>query len=418
MLQCRNILIGAAAALAAVVSVSACSSSGSSSTASTGTSTSAAGASGSQGAAASGSPITIGVECSCSGVFGTYQAPTWTVLQDWVKSVNASGGLGGHQVTTVFKDNGGVVGTALTDAKALISANVDAIIDLDSYDAAWSNQAAAAKIPVIGGDFQDVPYTTLPDFYPTGQTVDSITPAMVQVAKQAGVSKLGTMYCTEAPGCQQAQPFIKQTGAAAGIPVLIQSAISATAPNYTAQCVAAKQAGAQGVIIGDSYSVIARVASDCAQQGYTPVWITSGSAITEQALTAPGLKENFWAPYPDVPYYNTSNAAVTAMKTALDKYSPGVYENKATWSEQGTMTWTAGLLLAAAVKNAGVTASTTVTPALITTGLNKVTSDTLGGIAPPLTLTEGKTHTINCWYTGKIQNGKESQVGGLACGKS
>ncbi len=422
MLQRRNILIGAAAALIAAFSVSACSSSSSSTTASTSSAPSAsapasAGTGSSPTAAASGSPITLGVECSCSGAFGEYQAPTWTVFQDWVKSVNASGGLGGHPVTTIFKDNGGVPGTALTDAEGLISAKVAAIIDLDSFDAAWSAKAAAANIPVIGGAFQDVPFYTTPDFYPSGQTVDSVTPATIEVAKQAGVTKMGTMYCTESPGCQQAQPFIKQAGAAAGLPVVIQSAISATAPNYTAQCVAAKEDGVNGILIGDSYAVIARVAADCDQQGYDPVWITSGSAITEQALTAPGLKENFWAPYPDVPYYS-SNAAVTAMKAAINQYSPGVIQNAATWTQQAAQSWTGGLLLAAAVKNAGVTASTSVTPAVITTGLNKVSNDTLGGFSPPLTLTAGKTHSVDCWYTGKIQNGKESQVGGLSCLKS
>jgi branched-chain amino acid transport system substrate-binding protein len=419
MLQSRNILIGAAAALVAAFSISACSSSSSSSAASTSTSpaTSAGAGSGSPTAAAAGSPITLGVECSCSGAFGSSLTPAWTVFQDWVKSVNATGGLGGHQVTTIYKDNGGVVGTALTDAEGLISAKVAAIIDLDSLDAAWATKAAAANIPVIGGVFQNVSYYTNPDFYPSGQTVDAITPATIVVAKQSGVTKLGTMYCTESPGCQQAQPFIKTAGAAQNLPVVLQSAISATAPNYTAQCVAAKQAGANGILIGDSFPVIARVASDCALQGYTPVWITSGSAIPPQALTDVGLKNNLVAPYPDVPYYNTSNPAVAEMNAAINKYSPGVIQQAATWTEQGAMAWSGGLLLAAAVKNAGVTASTTVTPALVVTGLNKVSNETLGGFAPPLTFTAGKPHTVSCWYTGKIQNGKESQVGGLSCPK-
>src|ERR1700761_3371975 len=135
MLQCRNILAGAAVALAAVFSVGAGSSSSSTTAAGTGTPATAtapasSGTGGSQSGTASGSPITLGVECSCSGAFGAYQTPTWTVFQDWAKSVNASGGLAGHPVTMVFKDNGGAPGTALTDVTGMISAKVDAIIDL------------------------------------------------------------------------------------------------------------------------------------------------------------------------------------------------------------------------------------------------------------------------------------------------
>lgn len=419
MMQFRNILAGAAAALVAVFSVSACSSS-SGSTVSTGTSASSsasagASTSGSPTTAASGSPITIGVECSCSGPFGASLTPAWTVFQDWVKSVNASGGLGGHPVTTVYKDNGSVVGTGLIDAQALISAKVDAIFDLDSLDEAWSAKAAAAKIPVIGGNFLGAAFYTDPDFYASGQTIDSITLSNVLLAKQAGANNLGTLYCTESPGCQEAQPVIKQVGAKVGVPIVIQDAISATAPNYTAQCVAAQQAGAKAILIGDSYAVIARVASDCAQQGYNPIWITEGSAITDQALTATGLKD-LWASYPILPYYS-ANPAVTTMKAAVSKYSPGLIQQTASWGEQAVQSWTGGLLIAEAVKNAGVTASTTVTPAVLTAGLNKVSNDTLGGFSPPLTFTAGKPHPVDCWYVGRLHDGKEAQVGGLNCEK-
>ena len=53
----------------------------------------------------------------------------------------------------------------------------------------------------------------------------------------------------------------------AGCAGRLQRSIAAAAPNYTAQCVAAKQAGVTAVFIGDSTSVIARVAQDCDKQG-------------------------------------------------------------------------------------------------------------------------------------------------------
>jgi branched-chain amino acid transport system substrate-binding protein len=116
MVLSRKILIGVAVALAVVVSISACSSSGTSASGST----SATG--GGQGSAA-GSPVKIGVLCSCSGPFGTTIAAAWNVVQAWEKSVNASGGLNGHPVDLTELDNASNPGTAATNAQKIISAN-------------------------------------------------------------------------------------------------------------------------------------------------------------------------------------------------------------------------------------------------------------------------------------------------------
>ena len=45
-------------------------------------------------------------------------------------------------------------------------------------------------------------------------------------------------------------PLIKTAGQSVGVPVVYSASIAATAPNYTAQCVAAKQAGVSAIFIG------------------------------------------------------------------------------------------------------------------------------------------------------------------------
>jgi len=409
MVLSRKILIGVAVALAVVVSISACSSSGTSASSSTS-------ATGGGQSSAAGSPVKIGVLCSCSGPFGTTIAAAWNVVQAWEKSVNASGGLNGHPVDLTELDNASNPGTAATNAQKIISANPAAIIDLDILDAVWQKPVSAAKIPVIGGNFSSVPFYTDPNWYPSGQTNDSITYAVVATAKQAGAKNLGQLYCAESVQCQQSVPLIKAAGRSLGVPDVYNASIAATAPNYTAQCVAAKQAGVTAVFIGDSTSVIARVAGDCAKQGYNPIYITEGTGFTDQALTTPGLKDNLWSPYPVLPYFSTA-PAVTAMNAVLDKYYPGMTKNPNTWSEFAAQAWTAGLLIADAVKNAGIAAGGTVSPADITKGLDTVSGQTLGGFSPSLTFTAGQPHPVDCWYTGRVQGGKASQVGGLTCKK-
>ena len=414
MVLTRKILVVAAAALAAAVSVSACSSS---STSGSSSPSANAGATGGATSSAAGSPVKIGVMCSCSGPFGSTIASAWKVVQAWQKSVNASGGLNGHPVDLTEMDNGSNPGTAATDAQSLISAKVVAIIDLDILDAVWQKPVTAAKIPVIGGNFSSTAYFQDPNWYPSGQTNDSITYSVVATAKKAGATSLGQLYCAESVQCQESVPLIKAAGQSLGVPDVYNASIAATAPNFTAQCVAAKQAGVKAVFIGDSTSVIARVAQDCAAQGYQPVYITEGTGFTNQALTTAGLKDHLWSPYPILPYFS-SDPAVTAMNTVLDRYFPGLREDANTWSEYAAQAWTAGLLLAQAVKNAGVIAGGTVSSADITKGLEMVSNETLGGFSPSLTFAAGKPHPVDCWYTGRVQGGKASQVGGLTCKKA
>jgi branched-chain amino acid transport system substrate-binding protein len=412
----RKILILVAAVLAAVVSISACSSSSTTSGSSPAAgATSAAATASAAAAAAAGTPITIGVECSCSGAFGTTVAVGYTLLQAWQKSVNAAGGLNGHPVQLIEKNNASNPATALTDAQALVADKVTVIFDLDILDSLWQKTVSASKIPVIGGNFSSPGYYTDPDWYPSGQTNDSITYSVAAVAKQAGATSLADFYCAESAQCQQSVPLIKAAGQSVGVPVVYSASIAATAPNYTAQCVAAKQAGVKAIFIGDSITVIDRVASDCNQQGYDPIYVTEGTGFQNMALTTPGLENNLWSSYPILPYFS-AKSAVTAMNTTLDKYYPGATADTLTWSEFAAQAWTGALLIAQAVKNAGVTSSTAVSSATITDGLNKVSGETLGGFSPPLTFT-GAKHSVDCWYTGRVQSGKAVQVGGLSCEK-
>jgi branched-chain amino acid transport system substrate-binding protein len=270
---------------------------------------------------------------------------------------------------------------------------------------------------VIGGNFSANAYYTDPNWYPSGQTNDSITYSVAATAKQAGATKLADFYCAEAPQCQESVPLIKSAGQTVGVPVVYNASIAATAPNYTAECVAAKQAGVTAIFIGDALAVIARVASDCTAQGYDPIYITEGTGFTDQALTAPGLKDHLWSSFPILPYYSSASP-VTAMNAVLDQYSPGLRQKVGLWSEYAVQAWTGALLFAQALKNAGVTATTTVSPAVIAQGLNKVSNETLGGFAPALTITAGKPHPVDCWFVGRVQGGKASQVGGLTCKKS
>jgi branched-chain amino acid transport system substrate-binding protein len=403
-------VLGVLAALGA-----ACSSSSKPSTSSATTtpqsssSTSPAGASSSQ---ASGAPIKVGVVCTCSGPFGGSIVPSLDVYKAWVNTINATGGIDGHQIQLITKDDASNPGTSASDAQALVAAHVVAIANMSNFDSTWASAVSAAGIPVVGTNSTEETFFTNPDFYPEGQTNDSSIVAVVATAKAAGAKTTGLMYCAEAPICQQGVPAVKAAGKAAGVPDVFNAEIAVTAPNYTAQCVAAQQAHVESLFIGQSSSVIARVGNDCARQGYKPIYLTEGEGYSAVLLSGAGLKDNTWSPYNDLPYWDTSNPSVQQMDTALDKYYPGLRSNTQIFSELSAMSWPSGILLEDAIKAGGLGAGDTPSATEIVKGLQSLHGDTLQGWSPPLTFTPGKPHPVSCWFTAHITGGVPSLVDG------
>jgi branched-chain amino acid transport system substrate-binding protein len=404
--------VGGVVALAVVVA--ACSSSSKSSSSNSTSATSAAGSASSaspssaspSSAPATGAPIKVGLICSCSGSpFGVFNVPGEDEYKAWVNTVNAAGGINGHQVQLIVKDDANSPGNSVTDIQSLISDHVVAIADTSNFDEAWAKTVQAAGIPVVGGYSSGVPFGNNPDFYPVGQTNDSAIFAVLTTAKNAGASNLANVYCAESPICAESVPAFTATGKTLNVPVVYNAEISATAPNYTAQCVAANQKGVKSVFIGDASAIIVRVATDCNRQGYNPIYVQEEGGFGLNEASAPGLKNTLWLESPTLPYFDTSNASVQAANAAMDKYYPGVRENKDLFVHDAFTLWASGRLLADAIKAGGLTAGATPTAAEVVSGLQSLKGDTLGGLTSPLTFAAGKAHTVDCWFTARIQNG-------------
>ena len=90
----------------------------------------------------------------------------------------------------------------------------------------------------MGVESPNPPFGTNPDFYPEAQTNASATYASVATAKTAGATNIGDIYCAESPVCAMSVPVFKAAGKQLGVPLTYSAEVAATAPNYTAQCVA------------------------------------------------------------------------------------------------------------------------------------------------------------------------------------
>lgn len=399
-------LLSALSMLVLSGSVAACSSSTKSASPSTTASPTEAG--GSSSTAPSGSPIKVAEICSCSGAYGTLDTASADVFQAWVKSTNASGGLSGHPVEVVSFDDAGNPGTSTTDLQSAISGHAAAILDLSAVDSAWAKTAEAAKIPVIGGIFSEEPFITNPDFYPSGQTEDSAISAIAAVAKRAEATSVGLGYCAEAVLCQQLVPQAKGAFQHVGLPLTYSTSVSATASNYTAQCVAAQQAKVSALFIVVTYQTLINIGTDCNRQGYDPIYLIEGGSYTDSLAAAPGVGKDLWAAMAVMPYW-ANTPGVQAMNAAVARYYPGLEQGKGgAWTEAVVGAWTGGLLIRDAVKGSGVDASGTVDAAAMTQGLDSIKGDTLDGMSPPLTFSAGKAHPVDCWFVAKVVDGKPS----------
>ncbi|MBO0729916.1 MAG: ABC transporter substrate-binding protein [Acidimicrobiaceae bacterium] len=396
--------MGGLAALSAVaMTAAACSSSKGTSTSNTTASHSTSGSGASQ---PSGSPIKIGAICTCSGPLASETAQTPDIYKAWADSVNASGGINGHPIQVIVDDDAGNAGTSITDVHQLVgSQHVVALVDMTDDDETWASYVQSQNVPVIGSGTSTTPMYTNPDFYPEAQTEDALFPSIIDAAKGAGATNLALLYCAEAVQCQEGIAPLKQVGKQLGLPVSYAAQVSATAPDYTAQCVAAQQKHMTAVFIADTASVANKVAQNCSQQNYHPIYVIDGESISPSYTSTPGIKDNLVGPSPNLPYY-ANTPAIQAMNQALDKYFPGLRKNASGYTEVASEAWPAGLLFADAAKAGGLGANgSTPTSAQLVKGLESLKGDTLQGFAPPLTFAAGKPHPVHCWFSFSLKNG-------------
>jgi branched-chain amino acid transport system substrate-binding protein len=377
--------------------LTACSSSSKTSSGSS-SSTTAASAS----AASLGSPFVIGFPCSCSGTFASSTGVSANIIAAWADWTNAHGGINGHSVKIIKMDDSDNATTALTQVTQLVQQDhVIALIDDSDVDSAWATYVQQQGVPVVGGNLASVAMFTNPDFFPIGQTPNNLQDGLIAAQKKVSVSKLGIGYCTAVATCALSAQALKSGSSAAGIDVVYDAKIADVATDYTAPCLAMKQAGANGVSILSAGAVIQSFATSCASQDFTPKYVETFTSTNNSMLGLAPLNGTLEVD-PDVPATDTAVPAIATMTQALNQYEPGTTTSKDFGPGQ-TFMWAGGLLFAAAAKAANLGDNSTAADVL--NGLYSLpANETLDGVAPPLNYQRGKPTSVNCWFYAQIQN--------------
>jgi branched-chain amino acid transport system substrate-binding protein len=392
----RTALLRASALSVAVAALAAaCSSSNSGSSASNSTSPASSGSG--SAVAASGSDLVIGTIGNFSGPGG--EPSHLAGLQAWVDSVNASGGIKGHQVKLIAEDDRGDATISQADIRQLVQVDhVLAIVgpEASGTESGWASYVRQQHVAVVGGQADTPVWFTNSSFFPSGATVLTSLEMQAYAVKAAGKNSFGAVYCAEAAVCKQVLPALQGYGKAFGLTMPISAAIAVAAPSYTAQCLAARQAGAQALIIDASYAAGSRFVPACAEQGYSPLYVIPSGAFDNRYLQVPQLNGAL------VPTTNAlwfaGTPAVEQFKQAMAKYEPGTALGPNPMSG-----WTGGALFGAAAADLPANP----TSADVFTALYALPkNDTLNGLAPPLNFHAGAPASqVACFFLGQIENG-------------
>jgi branched-chain amino acid transport system substrate-binding protein len=351
----------------------------------------------------SGTPIVLGSVGTYSVTTGNFTDVGKPAIEAWADWVNAHGGINGHPIKLIVKDNTNDEALAVSEVKQLVQQ--DHVIAFVSNQDGSLNSGYAAylqqqQIPVLGGSVYTLePWDSNPMFFPQGMTALPQLTAIVQSAKKAGYSKMGSLACSEAAQCAEANSFLKPLADKGGVKYVYGGLVSSTAPDYTASCLAAQQAGVQAlVLLVPTAAEGQSIASDCARQNYKPAYIIPGEAIGAGYLTADFNDAINNAP--TQPWFSTAPDMKT-FHEAMKKYTK-INFSTAEEPMDATDAWVSGLMFQEAVKLSGATGVPTSQDIL--TGLSKFNDQTLGGMTGGLTFNDPTNKTEGCYFTIVIKD--------------
>jgi branched-chain amino acid transport system substrate-binding protein len=353
------------------------------------------------------SPLDIGVISADTSVqTGQTSHDVPRALAVWQNYTNSHGGIDGHPVNVTEKNDSGDPAQGLADAKAFVAdPNIIAIFSNDvTSEPAYAPFLDSSNIPVfcLNSTSSGFSCQSNANFFPAGTTVLTIVYGQPYVAKLEGGNKFGTVQCAEVAACSQALPLDKAGAEAIGSQFVYGAIASSTAPNYTAQCLAAKAAGANALFVVPGALTFY---DNCAAQGYHPIYVQS-SAVEGGAI-APFLADpNTNKAIGDIgvfPWFTDDSPGAQTFKTAFGSEWPNF--KGYTSPPVVAQTWAGAQLFAAAAKAANI--GNTVTRQDIFNGVYALPKNfTLDGTIPPETITQGQPTSNDCFFVFAVKSHK------------
>ena len=325
---------------------------------------------------------------------GTYSGPAGGVLapilagsQVWVKWINQKGGLNGHKITLIVYDDAGDPARHSAQVKEAVERR-NAIAFLTNAEAVTGQSGVAyitsKRVPVIGMSGGENWAAESPMYFPQksfGPGLYRLFPrTFAPVLVPKGITKWGVVFCVEAQGCKDVAKTFAEESDKLGYKVVYQAQASIAQPDFTAECLAARNAGAQAVHVNLDQTSIERFAAACNRQGYHPQYLMPTQGVADRLKDNPPLDGAISVS--DVfPWFVSGTAAVDEFHAAMKSFGGSVPPGLG--PAEG---WVSGKLLEVVTANLAEPPTT----AQLLAGLWKIRNNTLGGLTAPLTFVENQ----------------------------
>ena len=346
------------------------------------------------------SAVAVGHVSALSGAPGATLGGARIGAQAWGKWINRHCGLNGHPVKLFVEDSASDPTRYVGILKRLVEQ--EHVIGLFGNMQPLEGDAGVAylnekQVPLIGGaGWNKFNCEGGMNFY-TGPCLTSMAVGVVQAAVKQGKTKIALFYCGEANLCRDYReatysPDATKTGAE----IVVSKQISITQPDFTSECLAAKDKGAQAISLYMDAGSMSRLARSCANQDYHPVLLGGGAMGGPKHPEDANISELYTA-YNVVPWIVTDLPAVAEYRSAIAEFGDTV------WPTSGVV-WADGMLLrAASVK----LPADNPTPQDLVKGLYSLKNETLGGLIQPATFSpDQKTRGSSCFFPLVIKDHK------------
>ena len=348
------------------------------------------------------SPLIVASIGTQSGPAASTLKPVTDGAQLWVKYINAKGGINGHPVKLFVYDDGGdpsrhraQVQEAIEQKKAIaFLANAEPLTGQGSVE--YINSKG---VPVIGTSGGTVWSYSSPMYFPQASDGDPfLLMGLAALADQVkDKKKLATVTCAEATACGDADKLFAANAAKFGFQQVYRARASIAQPDYTAECLAGRNSGADVFMVVLDGNSVGRFAAACARQSYKPQFSTIVTIVLDRFKDDPNLG-SIVASSHVFPYFQSGTPASDEYQAAFKAYGGGLGNGVGVAAG-----WTAGKLL----EKAAARVPEPPTSQALLAGLWTIKNDNLGGLTYPLTFNEGKPAAPRgCWFNTAVKGGK------------
>ena len=319
----------------------------------------------------------------------------------WVQHINQQGGLNGHVVRMLLFDDGGDPARHRAQVQEAIEryrviaflSNVEPLSGEGSL-----KYITNKRVPVLGmSGAEDWAYSS-PMYFPSFATGPALyltfAASVAQQMVPKGKTKVGTLVCVEAAGCATVEQVFSDSARRLGYLHIYRGRSSLAQPDFTAECLAARNAGVEVLWITLDTNSVRRVHTACSRQGYTPVLAIPGQAVIDSMKDDEGFAGTI-APSSVFPYFASGTPAADEFRTVMRAHGMDLSGVGA------ALGWVSGKML----EKAGANLPEPPTSDAILAGLWSLKDDTLGGLTEPLTFVKDQPAPQRaCWFNLVIEN--------------